>query len=247
MSVSKIPVPDYSLTEAAFILGMEKSTLIRLAESGGIQLCFIFRVAPGSGGVSWIQYDPDMTRVIGDGTMYGNSFLIFLDPSNLPQLIAGDRLHFGGGILYPSDDDEKNVSLSWGTGKCYVALDDIRVPAYEVDALKKAGEFYKLVDGLNRTETGDKPAATLEPQEPHRFDYQRAKDAWTDAMKDLSIILHRELGCNANSTQAWTRMITDPPHGYSIEKKGRQITMPGEKPMDRPEFKRRWKNFTGKD
>ncbi|WP_367025677.1 hypothetical protein ABZN20_14305 [Methylococcus sp. ANG] len=147
----KIPAPYYALSDAAAELGVDTSRLLHLAETGQIELCFVFRWLSGSGTVvRYYKEDrKDQSRIIESGElMPGGSALVYLNHWDLLTLMSGERATVEGGIDYNGTDDEGIVYLCWGPATCTIGMDDIRIPAYEVEALKKVGEFYEWVEGF---------------------------------------------------------------------------------------------------
>jgi hypothetical protein len=73
-------------------------------------------------------------------------------------------------------------------------------------------------------------------------------DAWFCAIDDMTRVFHSQNGKRPNEFQAWAQLTTNAPCGYAIEPgtdRGEDcLNMPGEKPLGRGAFSKRWKNYT---
>lgn len=240
MSSCKVQVQDYSLAAAASMLGIDVDTLLTAAEIDGLELVYVIHrdtharyvpldsapeVAIRGFAVEYFGEDGEKQyEHIADARL-----LIEADAGLIHEIRSEGRGCRRMGFVY----GRAGRSMVWFDRLAEVKLDSLRVPAEEVERFRHVG------DGSVESDA--------QAVEEYRFECQRARDTWTEVLRDLSVVLHRELGCNANSAQAWARMLENPPSGYFIEKQGRRITMPGELPMERAEFKRRWKKHIGKD
>lgn len=78
----------------------------------------------------------------------------------------------------------------------------------------------------------------------------KRKDSWFDAIEEATLTLLEQLGKLPNEAQVWGQLSTNPPHGYEITPgtdKGEDcLHMPGENPLPRGGFSRRWKRWNTK-
>lgn len=74
------------------------------------------------------------------------------------------------------------------------------------------------------------------------------KDAWFAVIKDMATCFYNEHDKIPNTAQAWGRLCERPPAGYEIttgKDKGEEcLNMPGEKPLSRSAFNKRWSSYT---
>lgn len=73
-------------------------------------------------------------------------------------------------------------------------------------------------------------------------------DDWFEAISDMAEAFYKEFGSLPNEPQAWGRLSTMPPEGYSIKPGTNNgmdnLEMPGTAPLTKSAFSRRWKKYT---
>lgn len=76
----------------------------------------------------------------------------------------------------------------------------------------------------------------------------KRRNAWFEAINDMTTDFYNEFGKIPKQSQAWGRLCTQPPHGYEIttgKDKGEEcLNMPGEKTLSRSAFNKRWSSYT---
>jgi hypothetical protein len=76
-----------------------------------------------------------------------------------------------------------------------------------------------------------------------RFSVERRKDDWVDPIEEAARALHEELGRQPKASQVWHRLMKSPPHGYYIAVEDDYLTMPGNAPLSRKDFEKRWAQY----
>lgn len=96
--------------------------------------------------------------------------------------------------------------------------------------------------GLDRKENTNDIAASSLLKLPSR------QDAWVDVISDMATAFYAEFSKLPNESQAWGQLWKNPPAGYVIttgKDKGEDcLNMPGEKPLSKSGFSKRWKSYT---
>lgn len=99
-----------------------------------------------------------------------------------------------------------------------------------------------LNDGVDSKENPNDIAASKLLKLPSR------QDSWVDVISDMVTAFYTEFGKLPNESQAWGQLWTNPPAGYVIttgKDKGEDcLSMPGEKPLSKSAFSKRWESYT---
>lgn len=159
-----LPLPYYTLPDAAARLGVDVSSLLHLAETDQIELCFVLRWLPEPGTVvRYYKVDrQDESRVIERGEMMpGGTVLVYLNYWDLLRVLSEGRADVEGGIDYERTGDEAITYLCWSPASRTVTLEDIRMPAHELESLRKASGFYDWAEGLGRGQEDATPVESL--------------------------------------------------------------------------------------
>lgn len=144
MSVPKLPVPDYSLTEAARIRGVEVDTLLTAAEVGTITLVHIIyrdKHAPSAAlsENSAARIQAFINNYAGENGRMAQEFIfdsrlrISVDNELIHRIRAGERICKTAGDVY---GDTKN-GFVWFSPYVELTLDNLRVPAEELERIRR--------------------------------------------------------------------------------------------------------------
>ncbi len=110
----------------------------------------------------------------------------------------------------------------------------------------------KILINSNTQLAYDKPPATrhnVEPKEDNSLlNVLEKKDAWFEAINEMTNEFYAEHNKLPTETQAWNRLNTQPPAGYmitaGIDRGENCLKMEGYKPLGKKSFVERWKKYT---
>lgn len=153
----------------------------------------------------------------------------------LKQFFSPNTLNIG-------DSNLCKVRLSEFAAWClYIGLDDIPP---ELAELAKALQQTKAISE-NHTVSNTNPN---EIEISQLLNAPARQDAWFDVIADMTTAFYAEFGKLPKEAQSWGRLWTSPPAGYVITTgtdKGEDcLSMPGEKPLSKSAFSKRWESYT---
>lgn len=157
------------------------------------------------------------------------------------EAAMGGRIHFIMAENPPVGDYPHDIELP---GKRPELIEQERLRFKPVDVIEWALQDSDIPVSPECRSWFAKQAGTVTPDnttEPFTFKMQREKDGYSPAIKEVAKTLYNELGKNANVTQAWNRLHSNPPPGYGIVSRKDHIEMPDELPLSRVDFSKRWR------
>lgn len=212
--------PEYLyLSEAVSKNGLSESYLIRLGIAGHLK----FYIHPKN----WVytKYGSCKVSVHVDEPVY-------LNPDYLKELSTGREC-----VMYFSDEfpdyvlEDLDDEPIQDNGADYVSA-----PFGWKIEIERLMIFAADLEQLNKSE-----ALSL-------FKAPSRQDGWFEVINDAATNFYKEFGKLPNEYQLWGQLNTNPPRGYVItsgKDKGEDcLNMPGEKPLARKAFSKRWCNYT---
>lgn len=190
-----LPVPYYTLPEAAAGLGTTERGLLALAEQDAVDVCFVHH---WTGGPVRFATELNGTRELVERGMLPplGSALVRPSPADLATILACGSADIDGGVDYDASDENKTTWLFWSPSRS-VAIPDLLLPQHELTSLKKAADFYAWAERFEPE--GPAPAAAhgqdaggyraaAENADLPRGERQRAAIRWALSVKEYPIM-----------------------------------------------------------
>lgn len=174
-----------------------------------------------------------------------NKFLAIWDIARA-SLISGALKRTGKGCPDVLNHVKPSDFLDWARSKEY------EIPPELVEVTKEL-EYVEVVNNIqtigektkseNTNEDKNEIAQTSLLKKPKR------QDDWFEVINDMVNEYYSENKAIPSSTQAWNRLASSPPKGYSIKEEKRPkvesiLTMPGFKNLGREAFNKRYEKYT---